>query len=105
MWVAKSMRPTSKSLPGTTKAKLASLLHTAHWRWEVQPHKDPEVLLTAEFGPRGCTLQEQFTGAPTWVQSQAQTQSGSWLRPRQLLDGKLACTNKVKAASQPVSQR
>ncbi len=91
------------SLPGTTKAKLASLLHTAHPWWEM-PLKDPKVRLTAELGPRGRTLQEQLPGAPAWVQSQKQAQSGCWLWPHQPLDGKLAGANKAKAASQPASQ-
>ncbi len=69
-----------KSLPGTTKAKLASSLHAIHWRRGLS-HKDPKVLLAAELGPQGRTLQEQFPGAPTRVQSQKQAQPGQWLRP------------------------
>jgi hypothetical protein len=75
------MRPASKSLPGTTKAKLAPLLHATHWQQEL-PCKDPKVLLAAKLGPRGCTLQERFPGASAQAQSQKQAQSGCWLRPR-----------------------
>ncbi len=89
-----------QSLPRTTKAKLGSLLYTTHWWWEM-PHKDPKVQLAAELGPQNCTLQEQFPGVPTQAQSQKRAQSGCWLRPRQLLNGKLACANNPKAASQP----
>ncbi len=91
------------SLPGTTKAKFASLLHTNHQRQEM-PHKDPKAQLAAELALRCHTLQEQFPGALTWVQSQKQAQSGCWLWPHQPLDGKLAGANKAKAASQPASQ-
>ncbi len=68
------------------------------------PHKDTKVLLTAESGLQGCTLQEQYPGAPAQAQSQKQAQSGHWLRPHQLLNGKLAGSDQTKAASQPASQ-
>jgi hypothetical protein len=55
--------PQESSLPGTTKAKLASLLHTTHPRQKI-PLKDPKVLLAAELGSQCRTLQEQFPGAP-----------------------------------------
>jgi hypothetical protein len=63
--------PQKSNLPGITKAKLASLLHTAH-PWQEMPLKDPKVQLAAELGPRGRTFQEQIPGVPTRVQSQAQ---------------------------------
>ncbi len=53
---------------------------------------------------QSCRLHDQYPGVPAQAQSQKQPQSGYWLRPHQLLDGKLAGTNKAKAASQPVSQ-
>ncbi len=93
-----------KSLPGTTKHKLASLLHATHWRRKM-PLNDPKVWFAAELDPQGRTLQEQFPGALAWAQSQKWAQSGCWLRPHQPLDGKLAGANKAKAASQPASQR
>ncbi len=69
------------------------------------PLKDPEVQLTAELGPWGRTLQEQFPGAPAQAMSQKWAQSGPWPKSHQPLDGKLAGNNKAKAASQPASQR
>jgi hypothetical protein len=68
------------------------------------PLKDPKVQLAVELGPRGRTLQEWFPGVPEWAQCQKQAQPGPRLWPSQPLDGKLAGTNKAKAASQPVSQ-
>ncbi len=59
----------SKSLPETTKAKLASSLHIAHQWWE-WPHKVPGVLLAAELGSWGHILRKQFPGTPASVQSQ-----------------------------------
>ena len=41
----------ARSLPGTTKAKLASLLHTNH-QWREMPHKDSKAQLTAELALR-----------------------------------------------------
>jgi hypothetical protein len=38
------MQPQESSLPGTTKDKLAPLLHATHWRQEMT-HKDPNVRL------------------------------------------------------------
>ncbi len=49
--------PQESSLPGTTKAKLASFLHAAHPRREL-PLKNPKVRLAVELGPQGPTLQE-----------------------------------------------
>jgi hypothetical protein len=79
-------RPQARSLPGTTKAKLASLLHANHWRQEM-PHKDPEARLAADLALRCHRLQERFPGTPTWAMSWKQAQSGHWLWPHQLLDG------------------
>jgi hypothetical protein len=87
--------PASKSLPWTTKHKLASLLLTVHWRWGM-PHKDPEFWLAVELGPRGHRLQEQFSGVPAWAQSQKQARSGCRLRPHQLLHGSMLALTKQK---------
>jgi hypothetical protein len=97
-----SLRGCEQSLPRTTKAKLSSLLHAAHWQWEM-PHKDPEVQLMAELSPRVCMLQERIPGARAQVPSHKLAQSSCWHSPRQLLNGKLAGANKAKAASQPES--
>jgi hypothetical protein len=75
-----------RSLPGTTKAKLASLLHANYQRWEM-PHKDPEGWLVAELALRCCRLRERFPGAPTLAMSRKQAWSGCRLWPHQLLDG------------------
>ncbi len=66
--------------------------------------KNPKVRLTAELGPQGRTLQEQFPGASAQVQSKKQAQSGHQPWPHQLLDDELAGANKPKKASQPASQ-
>jgi hypothetical protein len=50
-------------------------------------------------GLQGCTLKEQFPGVPVQALSQKRAQSGCQLGLCQLLDGKLAGTNKAKAAS------
>ncbi len=76
----------ARSLPGTTKAKLASLLHANHWRREM-PHKDRKAQLTLELAPPCRRLQEQFPGAPTWAMSRKWAQSGCWHWPHQLLGG------------------
>ncbi len=54
-------------------------------------------------GPVRLYTQEQFPGVLTPAQSQKRAQSGHWLRPHQLLDGKLAGASKAKAVSQPES--
>jgi hypothetical protein len=77
--------PASKSLPGTTKAKLASLLHADH-QWREMPLKDPEAQLAAELAQWCSRLQEQFPGVPARAMSRKQAQSGRWLQPHQLLD-------------------
>jgi hypothetical protein len=56
-------RPQARSLPGTTKAKLASLLCANHQR-RVMSHKDPKAQLGVELALRCRRLQEQFHGAP-----------------------------------------
>jgi hypothetical protein len=80
------MHPQVKSLPGSTKAKLASLPHAAN-QWREMPHKDSKVQLAVELGPRVCILQEQFPSKPAGGMSQKWAQSGRQLWPRQLLDG------------------
>jgi hypothetical protein len=79
-------RPRARSLPGATKAKLASLLHTNHQRWETNL-KDPKARLAAELALRCRRLHEQFPGLPVLAMSRKQAQSGRWLWPHQLLDG------------------
>ncbi len=74
------------SLPGTNKAKLASLTHANHWRREMAL-KDPKAWLAAELVLRCHRLQEQFPGAPALAMSRKRSQSGRWLWPHQLLDG------------------
>ncbi len=77
--------PRAMSLPGTTKVKLASLLHTNHqWR---KTHKDPKVRLAAELALWCRRLQVWFPGTPMWAMSRKQAQSGCWLWPHQLLNG------------------
>jgi hypothetical protein len=72
-------RPQARSLPGATKAKLASLLHADHQRWEMTL-KDPKARLTAELALPCCRLQEQFPGAPALGMSWKQAQSGRRLQ-------------------------
>jgi hypothetical protein len=64
------------------------------------PHKDPKVQLMAKLGLQDCTPQEQSPGVGLQVLSQNGAQSGSWHSPHQLVVGKLAGTNKAKAACQ-----
>jgi hypothetical protein len=54
-------------------------------------------------GPTRLYTSRAIPGA--WVQapSQKRAQSGHWLRPHQLLDGKIVGANNEKAASQPAS--
>ncbi len=92
--------PRTRSLPGTTKAKLASLLHANYWWWEMT-HKDPKAQLAVELALRCHRLQEQFPGTPTWAMSQKGAQFGCWLRPHQLLNGsQLALTKQKQQANQ-----
>jgi hypothetical protein len=78
--------PRARSLPGATKAKLASLLHANHWQQEMTL-KDPEERLAAELALWCGRLQERFPGAPALAMSRKQAQSGCRLQPHQLLDG------------------
>ncbi len=90
----------ARSLPGATKAKLALLLHTNHC-WLETTLKDPKAQLPAELALRCRRLQERFPGAPALVMSRKQAQSGSRLRPHQLLDGsQLALTKQKQQAKQ-----
>ncbi len=73
--------PWESSLPGTTKANLASLLHAAHW-WQEMPLKDPKVWLAVKLGLRGRTFQERLLGTLVGAISQKQAQSDCLLRPR-----------------------
>jgi hypothetical protein len=63
-----------RSLPKTTKDKLAPLLYTNHQWWEM-PLKDPEVQIAVELGLQVSTLQEQSPGVGTQVPSQKGAQS------------------------------
>ncbi len=56
--------------------------------------------LAAELGLRVWILQEQSSGAGVQVPSQKGAESGCRHTPLQLIDGKLAGTNKAKAVSQ-----
>ncbi len=47
--------PWARSLPGTTKAKLAYSLHANHW-WQEMTHKDPKVWLVVELALWCCRL-------------------------------------------------
>jgi hypothetical protein len=78
--------PRARSLPGTTKAKLASWLHANHC-WREVPHKDPEARLVAEWAQRCRRLQEQFSGTPVLAMCRKQAQSDCRLWSHQLLDG------------------
>jgi hypothetical protein len=64
-------RPQARSLPGATKAKLASLPHANHQRQEMTL-KDPEARLAAELALQCRRLQERFPGAPALALSQKQ---------------------------------
>ncbi len=98
-------RPQARSIPGTTKPKLASLLHANHWRRET-PHKDPKEWLAAELVLRCHKVQERFPGAPAWAMIRKQAQSGCWLWPHQLLDGSyLALTKQKQQANQHPNAR
>jgi hypothetical protein len=79
-----------ESLPGTNKSKLAALLK--------MPHRDPKVQLAAELGLKAHTHQEQSPGAHARVPRQEGAQSGCCHSQCQLGNGKLASTNKAKAA-------
>jgi hypothetical protein len=79
-------RPQARSLPGATKAKLASLLHADHRR-QGMTLKDPKARLAAVLALRCHRLQERFPGTPALVMSRKQAQSGCRLWPHQLLDG------------------
>ncbi len=93
------------SLPGTNKAKLASLLHTDH-RQQIMTHEDPEVRLAVELALRCRRLPEQFPGAPALVMSRKQAQTGRRLWPHQLLDGsQLAITKQKQQANQHPNAR
>ncbi len=61
-------RPRARSLPGTTKAKLASSLHADHRR-RAMLYKDRKAQLAVELAPPCRRLQEQFPGAPAWAMS------------------------------------
>ncbi len=88
------------SLPGTNKAKLASLTHADHQRQEMAL-KDPKARLAVELVLRCHRLQEQFPCAPALAMSRKQAQSSSWLWPHQLLDGsQLALTKQKQQANQ-----
>ncbi len=93
------MQPQAK--PSKDHQGQVSLIATHRSSMAKMPPKDPKAQLAVELGPQGCTLQEQCPGACTQAPSQKRAQSGCWLRPHQLLDGKLAGANKAKAASQP----
>ncbi len=64
-----------QSLPRTTKAKLASLLHAAH-QWQETPTKDSKVRLVAKLGLQDCILQERSPGMHTQALSQKGALSG-----------------------------
>jgi hypothetical protein len=64
------------------------------------PIKDTKVLLVAELGLQDRILQEQSPGTCARAPGQKRPQSGCRHSPHQLGDGKLAVTNKAKAANQ-----
>ncbi len=93
-----------ESLPGTTKAKLASPLRADH-RWQYWTPEDPEAQLAAELGLRVRTLHEQDPGARARAPRQEGVQSGCWHRRYQLDGDKLASANSAEAARQESSPR
>ncbi len=60
----------------------------------------PQVCLATELGPWVWRLQEQSLGMLAWAPSKKGAQPHYWHRPHQLVDGKLASTNKAEAACQ-----
>ncbi len=92
--ILRGSKQTFQGWPMTSSA----LLHTDHWRQK--SIKDPKVWLAVELGPQPRRLQEQSPVMHAWAPSQKGAQSGCRQRPHQLVDGELACPNKVEAAHQ-----
>jgi hypothetical protein len=93
-----------ESLPGTTKAKLASPLRADHRRRYWTP-KDPKARLTAELGLQVRTLHERDPGVRARASRQEGVQSGHRHRRYQLDGDKLASANSTEAACQESSPR
>jgi hypothetical protein len=93
-----------ESLPRTTKAKLAPSRRPDHRQGDTA-HKDPEVLLAAELGPRACTLRERYPGTCASAPRQKGARTGRRFRRRQLGGDKPASASKPGAAHQVLVSR
>jgi len=91
-------KSSSESLPGTTKAKLAPIVHADHPRREIAK-SDPEVLLAAELGQRARTLHERYPGARARAPRQRGVRSGRRRARCQQDHGHHACASIAKAGT------